>query len=88
MKDQQMALSLLMELAIQRGSLSHMLGVVLLLLNLWNSSHHDRDNRLSSSLSAAPLLPLLTRLQDVQPSKKAGDMSHWDEVWDNGRIEV
>ena len=36
-QDQQIALCLLMELAVQRGSLGHILSAVLLLLNLWNN---------------------------------------------------
>ena len=35
-QDQQLALSLLCELAVQRASLRHLLDIVLLLLNLWN----------------------------------------------------
>ena len=48
-QDQQIALCLLMELAVQRGSLGHILSAVLLLLNLWNNrsvtTRHQCVNR-------------------------------------------
>ena len=78
--DQQTALALLLELAVQRGSLHHVLNAVLLLLNLWTSSRHDCDNRFSSNLLSAPLVPLLTRFQEIQGLNKANEMSKWDEV--------
>ncbi|ESO89418.1 hypothetical protein LOTGIDRAFT_218809 [Lottia gigantea] len=68
-QDQQIALALLLELAIQRGCLSHILSTVLLLLNLWNNSHHDFDNRISSSLNSAPLIPLLRRFENIHNPK-------------------
>lgn len=67
--DQQIAVALLVELAIQHGTLSHVLNCVLLLLNLWNNSHHDYDNRVSSNLYSAPLIPLLKRFQNIQCAK-------------------
>ena len=79
LRDQQTALSLLLELAIQRGSLSHLLRAVLLLLNLWTGAHHDCDNRLNASLMSAPIVPYLRRIQNI-PSKKHVQMSKWDEV--------
>ena len=78
--DQQSALALLLELAVQRGTLRHILSTLLLLLNLWNGGHHDRDNRLSAGLTAAPLIPLLRRLHDITPSKKIVDTPRWDDV--------
>ncbi|KAK7486952.1 hypothetical protein BaRGS_00021768, partial [Batillaria attramentaria] len=81
-QDQQIALCLLMELAVQRGSLGHMLSAVLLLLNLWNNSHHHYDNRVSSSLLSAPLIPLLTRMAGIQNSKsRSHKMCRWDDVF-------
>lgn len=71
MPDQQLALSLLLELAVQRGSLNHILAAVRLLLTLWYSHYHDKDNRLSSSLAGAPLLPLLQRFSNMQPHRNA-----------------
>lgn len=61
--DQQTALSLLAELAVQRGTLNAMLDVIRLLLNLWCACQNDRDNRLSAGLTQAPLIPLLHRFQ-------------------------
>ncbi|XP_048243824.1 E3 ubiquitin-protein ligase HERC2-like isoform X1 [Haliotis rufescens] len=80
-QDQQIALALLLELAVQRGSLSHILSSVLLLLNLWNNSHHEYDNRISSSLISAPLLPLIKRFESVHNSKsRIFEMSRWDDT--------
>nr|XP_034301900.1 E3 ubiquitin-protein ligase HERC2 isoform X4 [Crassostrea gigas] len=68
-QDQQMALCLLLELSIQRGSLSHILSSVLLLLNLWNNSCQESDNRMSSGLNSAPLIHMLQRFQAIKGSK-------------------
>ncbi|KAK3100706.1 hypothetical protein FSP39_024049, partial [Pinctada imbricata] len=68
-QDQQTALSLILELSVQRGSLSHILGSLLLLLSLWNNSCHEFDNRVSSSLNCAPLIPLLKRFEGIQSGK-------------------
>lgn len=43
--DQHTALCLLLELATQRGSLSHLLDAVLLLVNLWDKGKYEVDNR-------------------------------------------
>ena len=43
--DQHYALCLLLELATQRATLSHMLEAVLLLLHLWNKRKDEMDNR-------------------------------------------
>ncbi|XP_052829652.1 E3 ubiquitin-protein ligase HERC2 isoform X3 [Octopus bimaculoides] len=81
--DQQRALALLLELAVQRGSLSHILGGVLLLLNLWENSWHERDNRVNSNLTSAPLVPLLKRFFGIQSNKaKNYEMTKWDEQAD------
>lgn len=69
-QDQQVALALLLELAVQRGTLSSILGSVLLLLNLWSGNRNDCDNRLSSSLTSAPLIPFLQRFELISTSKK------------------
>jgi len=60
-EDQQAALSLLAELAVQRGTLSAVLDIIRLLLNLWTTSQNDRDNRLNAGQTQAPLVPLLHR---------------------------
>lgn len=81
-QDQQIALCLILELAVQKGALSSVLQAVLLLLNLWNNSHHDYDNRVSSSLVSAPLIPLLKRFEAIQNSKSKAAHSgmKWEEV--------
>ena len=77
--DQQVALALQLELAVQRGSLHHLLNSVLLLLNLWSSSRHNCDNRYVTNLVSAPLLPLLRRLEQVEAVKtRAGNLKNDD----------
>ncbi|XP_052077229.1 E3 ubiquitin-protein ligase HERC2-like isoform X2 [Mytilus californianus] len=79
-QDQQIALSLLLELSIQRGSLSSVLGSVLLLLNLWNNSHHEFDNRVSCSLNCAPLIPILKRYEKIHSAKtRTTEVHKWSE---------
>lgn len=80
-QDQQTALALILELAVQRGTLNHVLGSVLLLLNLWNNSRHDFDNRVSCNLYSAPLIPLLKRFESIQCAKsRVVEPAKWDEV--------
>lgn len=80
-QDQQTALALILELAVQQGTLNHVLNTVLLLLNLWNNSRHDFDNRVSCNLYSAPLIPLLKRFQSIQCAKsRVLEPSKWDEV--------
>ncbi|XP_065932274.1 E3 ubiquitin-protein ligase HERC2 isoform X3 [Magallana gigas] len=87
-QDQQMALCLLLELSIQRGSLSHILSSVLLLLNLWNNSCQESDNRMSSGLNSAPLIHMLQRFQAIKGSKsrvyseqkKLEEKSKWSKI--------
>ena len=78
--DQQTALALLLELAVQRGSLHHLLKT-LLLLSLWNNSRHaSDDNRFTTNLTSAPLVPLLQRFQAMQTTRNMFDLPKWDEV--------
>lgn len=63
--DQQLALSLLLELSIQRGTLSHLLSGVLLLLHLWDSGKYKLDNRTVSHGTSVPLVTLLRRFQNI-----------------------
>ncbi|XP_033111225.1 E3 ubiquitin-protein ligase HERC2-like [Anneissia japonica] len=67
--DQHMALALLLELAIQRGTMTHLLDAVLLLLRLWDSGGQEPDNRSSSRGTTAPLVPLLRRFQGIPNPK-------------------
>ncbi|KAJ8297784.1 hypothetical protein KUTeg_024315 [Tegillarca granosa] len=79
-QDQQTALSLLLELSVQKGTMASVLSSVMLLLNLWNNSHHELDNRVSSSLNCAPLIPLLKRFQSIQSAKsRFYEMTKYDE---------
>lgn len=64
--DQHLALGIYLELAFQRGSLSHILESVLLLLRLWD---RGQDNEKNSSCTTAPLNPLLKRLQRLSEYK-------------------
>ncbi|XP_041055229.1 E3 ubiquitin-protein ligase HERC2 isoform X4 [Carcharodon carcharias] len=69
LQDQHLALAILLELAVQRGTLSQMLSAVLLLLQLWENGTRETDNERSSQGTSAPLLPLLQRFQSIQCSK-------------------
>ncbi|XP_044756400.1 E3 ubiquitin-protein ligase HERC2 [Coccinella septempunctata] len=67
-EDQHTSLLLLLELALQRGKLSSFLDVILLLLNLWNKRANFSDNRGTSEVASAPLLPFLKKFTEIQPS--------------------
>lgn len=44
-------------------------------------SHHHYDNRVSSSLLSAPLIPLLRRFEGIHNAKsRTHKLTHWDEV--------
>lgn len=78
--DQHVALGILLELGMQRGSLQHMLEVILLLLELWDSG---QDNDTDSCFTSAPLVPLLRRFEEItgasqktlEPNKLAEEVS-------------
>ncbi|XP_037554244.1 E3 ubiquitin-protein ligase HERC2 [Nematolebias whitei] len=70
LQDQHLALAILLELAVQRGTLSQLLSAVLLLLRLWDNSAREMDNERSSQGTSAPLLPLLQRFQNIHCSKE------------------
>ncbi|XP_071496413.1 E3 ubiquitin-protein ligase HERC2-like [Diadema antillarum] len=67
--DQHSALALLLELAVQRGTLGHLLDATLLLLQLWDKGRQEPDNRNSPQGTTAPMVPLLRRFENV-PSPK------------------
>ncbi|XP_062306104.1 E3 ubiquitin-protein ligase HERC2 [Osmerus eperlanus] len=69
LQDQHLALAILLELAVQRGTLSQLLSAVLLLLRLWDSGTREMDNERSTQGTSAPLLPLLQRLQSIYSTK-------------------
>ncbi|XP_044262446.1 E3 ubiquitin-protein ligase HERC2 isoform X2 [Tribolium madens] len=64
LEDQHTSLNLLMELAIQKGTLSSILDIVLLLLNLWDKQTNLHDNR-NVQMASAPLLPFLKRFSQI-----------------------
>ena len=70
-QDRHLALALLCELGLQRAGLAQLLGLILLLLDLWTAAREGEDNRVSVGGTRAPLLPLLSRLAEVEPSATA-----------------
>lgn len=76
--DRHMALSLLLHLALQRATLSTLLTIITLLLQLWDSGRNQVDNRVSSHGTSAPLLPVLHRFGAI-PLLKSPPSPVWDE---------
>ncbi|XP_028301238.1 E3 ubiquitin-protein ligase HERC2 isoform X2 [Gouania willdenowi] len=70
LQDQHLALAILLELAVQRGTLSQLLSAVLLLLRLWENGTREMDNERSTQGTSAPLLPLLQRFHNIHGSRK------------------
>ncbi|XP_067368465.1 E3 ubiquitin-protein ligase HERC2 isoform X5 [Channa argus] len=70
LQDQHLVLAILLELAVQRGTLSQILSSILLLLRLWESGTREMDNERSTQGTSAPLLPLLQRFQNIHSSKE------------------
>nr|XP_057930110.1 E3 ubiquitin-protein ligase HERC2 isoform X4 [Doryrhamphus excisus] len=70
LQDQHLALAILLELAVQRGTLSQLLCAILLLLRLWESGTREMDNERSTQGTSAPLLPLLQRFKNIHSSKE------------------
>ncbi|XP_059922232.1 E3 ubiquitin-protein ligase HERC2 isoform X1 [Gadus macrocephalus] len=70
LQDQHLALAILLELAVQRGTLSQLLSAVLLLLRLWGNGTREMDNERSTQGTSAPLLPLLQRFQSIHNNKE------------------
>lgn len=68
LEDQHTSLNILLELAIQKGTLGSILEMVLLLLHLWNKATHLEDNRSLPKNATAPILPFLKRFENVQSS--------------------
>lgn len=63
--DRHIALSLLMELGSQKGTLGASLEAILLLLTLWEKEKDTDDNRSPPQNGGAPLVPLLQRYADI-----------------------
>ena len=78
-QDRHLALALLCELAVQGAALSCVLGRVLLLLRLWADTGSQGDNRLSLEGSAAPLVPLIRRLELIPSSGGSEDSGQPEE---------
>ena len=77
LEDRHLALALLCELGVQQGELSEMLNNVVLLLHLGSpGAAADTDNRLTVSGSAAPLLPLIRRLESIPDTGHQDSMVH------------
>ena len=66
--DRHSALSLLLELSIQKGTLLQMLDMVRLLFSLWSRGQNSQGFG-----SCAPLIPYLKRLDSIEPTKKSKD---------------
>lgn len=79
LQDQHYALCLLLELAVQRATLSHLLEAVLLLLRLWNKRTDNRDNRNDTIIENPPLVPLLRRLSNIESFKGSRNTDVWNE---------
>merc|ERR1740128_1126803 len=72
LEDRHIALALLLELDIQKASLSCLLSNVMLLLNLWNNNTtRSQNQRNVTSSKSAPLLPVLKRLRDIPTAASA-----------------
>ncbi|XP_018562377.1 E3 ubiquitin-protein ligase HERC2 isoform X2 [Anoplophora glabripennis] len=68
-EDQHTSLNLLLEFAFQKGTLSSILDMVLLLLNLWDNRMHMNDNRSNVDIASAPLMPFIRRFSEIQPTQ-------------------
>lgn len=79
-EDQHTSLNILLEFVLQRGTLSSVLDMVLLMLNLWDKRVHQLDNR-SMETAGAPLLPFLLRFAEISvaPSNLGPLQDRWDE---------
>ncbi|XP_014251481.1 E3 ubiquitin-protein ligase HERC2 isoform X1 [Cimex lectularius] len=83
--DQHYALCLLLELAVQRATLSHILDAILLLLLIYNKRTEFRDNRINIVCNNPPLVPLLRRLAKIEPFKAPSNNEMWN---DGGNLKV
>jgi E3 ubiquitin-protein ligase HERC2 len=72
-KDRHTALNLLLEFAVQKGSLHEMLDMVKLLISIWRLGRQRQDNRSGFTGpkvdSSAPLIHFLKRFEFIQPTK-------------------
>lgn len=63
--DRHIALSLLLELGSQKGTLSASLEAILLLLTLFDKEKDVDDNRTPNQTNGAPLVPILRRYEHI-----------------------
>jgi E3 ubiquitin-protein ligase HERC2 len=63
--DRHIALSLLLELGTQKGTLAGSLEGILLLLTLWEKDAESVDNRAPLQTTGAPLVPILRRYEKI-----------------------
>ena len=89
MEDRQKALSLLLELALQRGTLDHILDCILLLLYLADKAsrsnellktEHDKEPLFSTEELSYPLVPFLRRISNIPSSSAHYIPLHTDVV--------
>uniref|UniRef100_A0A5F8AQM5 Uncharacterized protein n=1 Tax=Macaca mulatta TaxID=9544 RepID=A0A5F8AQM5_MACMU len=64
LQDQHLALAILLELAVQRGTLSQMLSAILLLLQLWDSGAQETDNERSHPGHQRPAFALAAKVPE------------------------
>lgn len=76
--DRHIALSLLMELGSQKGTLSASLEVVLLLLTVWEKDRDVEDNRAPIHPSGAPLVNILRRYGEIVGNASQQSNHHRD----------
>lgn len=82
LRDRQVALQLLLEVSIQRGSLLCVLHAVHLLLELWDVEESGQDNRSNNrGLAFAPLILTLRRWSAVQQEQTGGSEKYSDEEY-------
>ena len=71
--DRHIALSLLMELGSQKGTLSSSLEAILLLITLWEKERDIDDNRAAPPIIGAPLTSILKRYEQISVAEKGVD---------------
>jgi hypothetical protein len=84
--DRHLALNLLFEFSVQKGTLSEMLDTVMLLFHIWHRERglHEADNReCIDSGTSAPLIGFLKRLEAIEPCCNNDDFGADGEEWDD-----
>ncbi len=94
-QDRYFALNLLLEFAIQKGTLHEMLDMVRLLLSIWNLGRQKQDNRSGYTGpnvdSSAPLINFLKRFCSIEPlaskntddNEEETDLNDEDDCFEN-----